>query len=194
MEPRPAKPYRLAAPIRTERLTLRRLRDADFEPLCRIHGSADVARWLMWEPREPAAVRVALDRKMRETQIAGTGDALSLAIELDGALIGDCVLWMTSMDDLQGELGYILDPEHQGQGYATEAAAALLRIAFEELRLHRVVGRIEPRNTGSGRVLERIGMRREALLIENEFVKGEWQSEAIYAILDREWRGRTRGA
>jgi RimJ/RimL family protein N-acetyltransferase len=174
-------------------LQLRPLIPADFEPMCRIYGNAEVARWLLWEPREPAAVRVALDRKLRETVIGGSGDALSLAIDHRGTFIGDCVLWVTSADDGQGEIGYILDPAHQGHGYATEAAEALLQLAFAELGLHRVAGRIEPRNIASGRVLERLGMRREALLFENEFVKGEWQSEAIYAILDREWRdGRPR--
>ena len=88
----------------------------------------------------------------------------------------------------QGELGYMIAGEHQGRGFATEAAPPLLAFAFDTMRLHRVVGRIEPRNVGSGRVLEKLGMRREADLVENEWVKGEWQSEAVYAILDREWR------
>ena len=61
--------------------------------------------------------------------------------------------------------------------------------------LHRIVGRLEARNLASARVLEKLGMRREALLIENEFVKGEWQSELDYAILAREWRAlRAAGA
>ena len=64
----------------------------------------------------------------------------------------------------------------------------LLRLAFEELGLHRVYGRAEPRNTASARVMEKLGMQREAHLVENEFVKGEWQSELVYSILDREWR------
>ena len=55
-----------------------------------------------------------------------------------------------------------------------------------------LVGRLEPRNAPSARVLERLGMRREARLVENEWVKGEWQSEDVYAILDREWRTATR--
>ena len=64
----------------------------------------------------------------------------------------------------------------------------LLRLAFEDLGLHRVIGRLEARNDASARVLERLGMRREAHLVENEYIKGEWQSEIIYAILDREFR------
>lgn len=87
-----------------------------------------------------------------------------------------------------GELGFIVHPDHQGNRYATEATRVLLAIAFERVRLHRVVGRVEVRNVASARVLEKLGMRKEAHLVENEFVKGEWQTELIYAILDREWR------
>jgi RimJ/RimL family protein N-acetyltransferase len=87
----------------------------------------------------------------------------------------------------------VFHPEHQGRGYATEASRRLLRIAFEDVGLHRVVGRLEARNTPSARVLEKLGMRREAHLVENEWVKGEWQSEVVLAILDREWRETTQG-
>ncbi|MEA2136178.1 MAG: hypothetical protein QOC68_4087 [Solirubrobacteraceae bacterium] len=63
----------------------------------------------------------------------------------------------------------------------------MLALAFETYDLHRVYGRLEPRNAASARVLEKIGMRQEAHLIENEWVKDEWQSEAVYALLAREW-------
>ena len=62
------------------------------------------------------------------------------------------------------------------------------------LGLHRVVGRLEPRNPASARVLEKLGMRREAHLVENEWVKGEWQSEDVYAVFDREWRDGSAGS
>ena len=97
------------------------------------------------------------------------------------------VLQWTSRQHLSGEIGFIVHPDHQGRGYATEASRELLRLAFEDLGLHRVIGRVEARNIGSARVLEKLGMRREAHLIENEYVKGEWQSELVYAMLAREW-------
>ena len=56
----------------------------------------------------------------------------------------------------------------------------------------RITGRLDARNAASGRVLERLGMRHEAHLIENEWVKGEWTDEAIYAVLAREWAGPDR--
>lgn len=63
----------------------------------------------------------------------------------------------------------------------------LAALAFEELGFHRVIARVEARNTASARVLARLGMRREAEMVENERVKGEWQSESSYAMLEREW-------
>ncbi len=109
-----------------------------------------------------------------------------------GELVADVVLIWVSAEHRQGEVGYIVHPDRQGRGYATEATRPLLRIAFEDLGLHRVVGRVEARNAASARVLEKLGMRREAHLVENEFVKDEWQSELVYAILDREWRAIER--
>lgn len=135
-------------------------------------------------------MRALLDRKIAGRRAEAEGDTLHLAIvpKDDGRLAGDCVLTITSGPHRQGEIGFVVHPDHQGKGYATEAARVFLRIAFEDLGLHRVVGRLEARNAPSARVLEKLGMREEAHLVENEWVKGEWQSERVYAMLDREWR------
>jgi RimJ/RimL family protein N-acetyltransferase len=180
-------------PLRTERLLLRPFAATDLDALFAIHSRADVARYLYWDPRTAAEVREVLARKARSTAIAAEGDNVSLAavLESTGELIGDCNLHWLSREHRQGEIGFVFHPEHHGRGYATEAARILLRLAFEDLGLHRVIGRLEARNAASARVLERLGMRREAHLVENEYVKGEWQSEVVYALLDREWRGAT---
>jgi RimJ/RimL family protein N-acetyltransferase len=107
-------------------------------------------------------------------------------------LIGDFTLWLESSEHRRGEIGFLVHPDHQGRGHAIEASRELLRLGFEDLGLHRVIGTLEARNGPSARVLERLGMRREAHLVENEWVKGEWQSEVVYAILDREWRAARR--
>ncbi len=90
----------------------------------------------------------------------------------------------------QGEIGYTFNPAYHGRGLATETALALLRLGFEGLGLHRITGHLDARNTASARVLERAGMRREAHLVENEFVKGEWSDELVYAMLRSEWEAR----
>ena len=110
-----------------------------------------------------------------------------MILKESGELVGDFILHWTSEAHQQAEIGYIIHPDHAGHGYATEAGRVLLWIAFQDLGLHRVSGSTDARNSASGRVLKKLGMRQEAHLLENEFVKDGWQSEVIYAILDREW-------
>ena len=180
---------KLASPIETERLLLRPYRPQDYAALFAMQSRPDVARYLYWEPRTAEEVRGSLEKKIWATEIAGEGDVLALAAVLreTGQVVGDFVLWLASAEHQQGEIGYIIHPDHKGNGYATEGARALLRVAFRDLGVHRVVGKIDSRNAASARVLEHLGMRREAHLVENEFVKGEWQSEVVYAILATEW-------
>jgi RimJ/RimL family protein N-acetyltransferase len=180
----------ISVPIETERLRLRPFVLGDLGALHSYESRPDVARYLYWGPRTESEVREALAGKISRTSIREEGDFLAFAIETkdDDVMVGDVVLEWISRRHRQGEIGYIVHPDHHGRGYATEACRPLLRFAFEEMGLHRVVGRLDARNTASARVLEKLGMRREAHLVENEWVKEEWQSEVVYAILDREWR------
>jgi RimJ/RimL family protein N-acetyltransferase len=83
-----------------------------------------------------------------------------------------------------------MHPAYSGHGYATEASAELLRLGFERLGFHRVVGRCDARNTASASLMERLGMRREAHFRQNEFIKAEWTDQLVYAILATEWANR----
>jgi RimJ/RimL family protein N-acetyltransferase len=142
-------------------------------------------RWLYYDAPTEAETRAWIEGILARPTETGT----VLAVEHGGEVIGN-VNVVVDPDNRQGEIGFVFHPDHQGHGYATEAARALIDHAFEHYGLHRVYGRLEPRNLASARVLEKLGMRREAHLIENEWIKGEWQSEAIYALLAREWAER----
>ncbi|WP_433235766.1 GNAT family N-acetyltransferase [Streptosporangium sp. CA-135522] len=179
-------------PIRTDRLILRPFTPDDAQALHAIHSLPEVARYLYWEPRDIEQARQALEKKISQSTLREEGQALGLAVELaaTGELIGDGVLLWHSSLHRSGEIGYIFHPGHHGKGYATEVGEVLLELGFNGLDLHRITGRLDGRNDASARVLERLGMRREAHLVENEMVKGEWTDEVIYAILQREWRAR----
>jgi RimJ/RimL family protein N-acetyltransferase len=183
------RPFELGGPIETSRLRLRPFEAGDLDALFAYQSRDDVTQHLQWSSRSRDEVQEALERKIAATAIRKEGDFLALAAELasTGEIVGDIVLGLVSEEHRTGEIGYIVHPDHHGHGYATEAGRAVLRVAFEDLRLHRVTGRLDARNVASARVLEKLGMRREALQVENELVKGEWQSELVYAILEREW-------
>jgi RimJ/RimL family protein N-acetyltransferase len=185
-------------PLETERLQLRAYREDDFDVLFAMQSDATVVRWLYEEPRDAEETRALLGRKIAGSALRDEDDWLSMAVCLraTGEQVGDVALHWVSAAHKTGEVGYMFLPAHQGRGYATEACRPLLDFMFETMGLHRMIGRTEARNTGSARVLEKLGMRREAHLVENEFVKGEWQSELVYAVLDREWAaaaGRAAG-
>ena len=85
-----------------------------------------------------------------------------------------------------GEIGYVFHPDASGHGYAGEACAALLALAFRELGLHRVTARLDSRNDASARLCVRLGMRQEAHLVRSEMFKGAWSDELVFAILAEE--------
>lgn len=184
-----------AYPVRTERLVLRPFTPDDLDDLHAIRDRPDVARYVPWEPGTRKHARQVLERKTAEAGLEREGDALSLAVQLpDGPVVGEVNLFWLSDTHRRGEIGFVFHPDHHGRGLAAEAVAAVLRLAFDQLGLHRVIGRCDERNPASARLMERLGLRREARLVEGEWFKGQWSTELIYAILEREWRDRTGGA
>jgi RimJ/RimL family protein N-acetyltransferase len=178
-------------PLRTERLELRPYRESDLEVFHAMRSDPEVARYLYEDPHTLEQSREKLAARLGLRELAAENDWLPAAIveRTSDAMVGDVGLNLRSIEHRTGEIGFILHPAHHGRGYATEAARALLDWGFREFGFHRIVGRTEARNLASARVLERLGMRLEAHLVENEWVKGEWQSELQYAILEREWAG-----
>ncbi len=185
-----------AYPVQTERLLLRPLDPTgDVEAVHAYLSLPQVCRYIPMEPhtREEVVRRLARPIFAR-TELTEPEQGMFLGIvEGDtGRLVGDVMInWF---DATNVEIGYVVNPDVQGRGYATEAASAVLGLVFEGLGLHRVTAKVDRRNPASAAVLTKLGMRREAVLVESEWFKGEWSTEEVYAILDREWRaGGARG-
>lgn len=179
-------------PIRTQRLVLRPYAPGDLDALHDYYRLPEVHRYLYTGPRNRAEVQVMLDERIVASTLTAEGHALCLVAEIAATaeVVGDCVLFWRSQEHQQGEIGYVFNPAYHGRGLATETVGALLRLGFAGLGLHRITGRCDARNAASARVMERAGMRREAHLVQNEFVKGEWTDEQIYAMLCDEFQAR----
>jgi RimJ/RimL family protein N-acetyltransferase len=177
-----------ALPIRTERLLLRPHRPEDLDDLARFHSDPEVVRYVPWPVRDRAATEETLKVKLGQTVLEEHGQWLVLAVELGetGTVIGEVLLKWAS--DRQGELGFAFASDHQGQGYAAEAATAVLRLAFDELGFHRVSAVVVEGNDASVRLLGRLGFRPEARHVNGEMFKGAWVTLLVFALLEDEWR------
>lgn len=182
----------LTFPLETARLLLRPFTPQDFEDLHAFQSLPVAARYRYTEPRSPEETRELLDGWLRSRGFTADDDKLVLALEMKetGRVIGEVLLTLRSAEHRQGEIGFILHPDFHGRGLAYEACQPLLKLGFETFGLHRIFGRCDARNLASARLMERLGLRREAELRENRFVKGAWTSEAVFALLAREWRER----
>jgi len=178
-----------AYPIKTERLLLRPFAERDLDDVFAFQSREDVTRYLYWNPRDREEVAEVLKEWMAVPPMDVDGQSLALAAELreSSRVIGSLFLFQRSVEHRQGEIGFVFNPAYQGRGLATEGSAELLRLGFEALNLHRLCGRCDARNQASAKLMERLGMRPEAHLIQNERVKGEWTDELVFAILAEEW-------
>ena len=180
-------------PLTTERLVLRELMPADLADHQRLCGDERVVRYLYEQPMTGAEAEAHLMKRIPAV-LPVDGGWMNLAVEADGTYLGEVGVCLSSVVHRQCEVGYVFLPEAGGNGYATEAAAAMVAVAFDELGAHRTVARLDTRNRPSARVAERLGMRREGVFRENEFVKGEWTDEEIWAVTEDEWRSARRSA
>jgi RimJ/RimL family protein N-acetyltransferase len=173
--------------LRTARLRLRAFEDTDANDLFALHSSAHVLRYWdspPWTERSRAEQFITACRRMEQE---GTGARLAVDRVFDGAFIGWCTLNRWNPDYRSASLGYCYRDAAWGQGYATEAARALLGWAFDTLDLNRVQAEADTRNVASARVLEKLGFVREGTLREDCVVDGEVSDSWVYGLLRRDW-------
>lgn len=169
-----------------ERLRLRPVEASDAPALFALHSNARVLRY--WDGpawREPARAErfVAASREMADD---GTGVRLTIQRTTDTTFLGWCSLTRWNSAHRSASLGYCLDDAVWGNGYATEAARALLQWAFTTLDLNRVQAETDTRNAASARVLEKLGFVREGTLREDCVVDGDVSDSWVYGLLRRD--------
>jgi ribosomal-protein-serine acetyltransferase len=176
----------------TPRLELRPFRRRDLDGLVEAVQDSwrELAEWLPWA--HAGYGRSDAIRFLRDSSAAWTeGRAFDFSIKSRKALdhhVGNISIWPTSRRERSGELGYWIRSTEAGKGTATEAAARVLQVGFEELSLHRVTVRIATGNLASERVAEKLGFVREGLLRKEVLVHGVWMDHSLWAILEEEFR------
>lgn len=174
--------------LHTARLRLRPFTEADTDAIYALMSNAYVLRY--WDA-PPWSERSRADRFIANCQkMAEEGEGVRLAIErrIDGLFIGWCALQKWEPAYRSAMIGYCFAEQAWGQGFATEAAGALLQWGFDTLDLNRVESGADTRNRASERVLEKLGFVREGTRRESCIVNGEVSDDSVYGLLRREWK------
>jgi len=176
--------------INTSRLILREFVPDDWQAVLAYHNDPRYLRFYPQESEVEYQVRAFVKRFVdQELETPRRKFQLAVCLAGSGMLIGNAGVRLGGLgprepEARQGDLGYEIAPAYWGQGYATEAARAMLDFGFDSLRLHRIWARCLAENAASQRVLEKLGMRLEGRLRQDEYFKGRWWDTLIYAILE----------
>lgn len=162
-------------PLTTDRLTIRRFRPEDADDLFEYLSDPQVYRF---EPGNPIDRVQAVQRA---AEMAASPDFWAIELATVSKVIGQLYLnQIEPAEHLTCELGYILNPAYQRQGYGSEAAAALVQHALTAGDMHRIVAHCNPENTASWKLLEKIGFKREGLLRQNVFFRRNAAGEPLW--------------
>ena len=176
-------------PIHTERLLIRRATAADEGDYLRFRTRPEVQHYIGGVPLSAERAAMLLARQDAINTETGEDCYIMFAVTVRGEnrMIGESGLFITAPPKNEGDIGWIIHPDYQGRGYAPEAARALLDYGFRTRCLRRITSSCDARNTRSVRVMEHLGMRREAHFRQASFAHGVWHDEYRYALLRDEW-------
>jgi ribosomal-protein-alanine N-acetyltransferase len=179
--------------LETERFILRAVTPDDTADVFRIMSDPRVTRYFGVAPMtslDEAAQRVNMFRSEFAQQ---SGVRWAITRRENGQYIGTCGYWRLIRAHFRAEIGYELAPEFWGQGVMPEAVGAALTFGFTRMGLHSVEAHIAPANTGSRRVLEKLGFVQEGYFRENYYIAEEacFEDTAVFSLLKATWLKRT---
>lgn len=169
--------------IKTDRLTLREFQEADLAAVHDYAQDADTTRYLEWGPNTLKETSVFLSESMgfQKEKPRVTFD-MAIISESEQRLVGACSVTVLDSRKRLGALGYVINSKFWGRGYATEAACALARFAFDELGMEKLMATCDARNSASEGVMKKLGMHQEQKLIRDKYIKGGYRDTLVYSV------------
>ncbi|MDQ0060535.1 GNAT family N-acetyltransferase [Paenibacillus harenae] len=172
--------------LQTDRLILREFTSEDVQAVHNYASDIEVCRYTDWGPNTLDDTRAFIEDVIAsQSEQPRNQFTVAIAVKESNSLIGACSI--IKKEALQGEMGYVLNRDYWGHGFASEAAKAMLSFGFKELKLHRICATCRPQNKGSFRVMEKLGMRKEGHFREHLFFKEKWHDSFLYSILSSEY-------
>ncbi|MNW30662.1 putative ribosomal N-acetyltransferase YdaF [compost metagenome] len=172
-------------PIETSRLIIRDLVIEDWRDVHLYASNPKVTEYTLWGPNNEAETKSYVNQQLEKQQANDRTDfEFAVVLKDTNQFIGGCGIYIKGSN---AEIGYCFNADYWGNGYASEASEALLRLAFEKFKVHRVYATCRPGNMGSANVLSKIGMKKEGHLREHIWAKGKFHDSYLFSILESEY-------
>ncbi|WP_342543885.1 GNAT family N-acetyltransferase [Lysinibacillus sp. FSL W7-1291] len=173
--------------LANEKLFLREFTPHDWIDVHKYASQEIVCRYQTWGPNTEEDSKEFIQDALDEARQTPR-ERYVFAIIYQETLIGSVEIMIRDFTNKVGEIGYIVNPDYWGKGVATQSAQLVITFGFDTLKLHRIYATCDPRNIGSSKVLEKVGMAKEGILRENMLMKdGVWRDSFLYSVLKQEW-------
>lgn len=182
--------------LTTDRLVMKRLDITYSNAFFAYRSLPEVYEFQSFQPTDITAAEKFICSLAEHPNTPNTWFQLAVCLKDNHVLIGDIGIHFLGdnslgdnslEDDAQVEIGYTIAPDFQGQGYASEALHRVIDYLFSGLNKHRIIASVDPHNQRSIKVLEKLGLRKEAHFVKSLKLNGEWLDDCIYALLKEEW-------
>lgn len=174
--------------LQTQRLLLRPIQLDDKQTLFDYRKDEETNKYQGWIPKTIGDVEEFIGKLEPQLNIPESWFQMAIIEKENQVFIGDLGIHFLEESSQQVELGYTLNKKFQGKGYATEAINTVINYLFSELNKHRITASVDPENSPSFKLLERLGFIKEAHFRESLFINDEWVDDIIYALLAKEWK------
>ncbi|MCP3740329.1 GNAT family N-acetyltransferase [Rossellomorea sp. BNER] len=174
--------------LQSERVHLRELTQKDWIDVHKYASQEIVCQYQPWGPNTQEESLAYVNRIIDDTNyLPRNRYAFAIILKENERMIGVGEVNIRDRSNRNGEIAYIINPDYWSSGYATEAVNILITFGFTELKLHRLFATCDPRNIGSSRVLEKVGMTKEGRIREELWIKDGWRDSLLFSILEQEW-------
>lgn len=173
--------------LETDRLWLRKIAVSDADDMYAYSSDENVTRFLMWDPHPDPLYTDKYIRYLQERYAVGDYYDYAIVLKDTGRMIGTVGFTSFDLPNASAEIGYVVSPDYQGCGYATEAVNAIVAFGFERCALSRISAVCMKENVASLRVMEKCGLKREGLLRKAVHAKGEVRDVYLSAITDDDY-------
>ncbi len=172
--------------LESERLRMTQVVEADWELFHRLHTTGEVMRYVS-DPLPEEEIRARFDVRLPPwSREQPHWLCLAMREKASGAAVGVMGLRSEWMPFQQAEVGFLLLPEFQGRGYASESLERIISYAFGECGFHKLKAVVTGGNEPSCKVIERAGFRREGVIRHNFRLHGEWKDDIVFGLLEHE--------